>query len=116
RPVLVDSSERIELTLASDTDGDYWQGYISTVVLGDYSVDDLIHSTGVKYSIKYKSEVGDFVTDLMPVSCDNNFQPTVTLLGFPLFNASTWIILTILYLLFKWNSWARQHKNYNLSK
>lgn len=109
---LQDFDERLTIILVSDTDGDYWSGHIYNVGFGNYSIDDLIHSTGVKYSIKYESDSFDFVSDLMPIACDRNFQPTITLIGIPIFNASTWIILTLLLILFKWNSWAKQHITY----
>lgn len=110
---LHDYDERIDLILVSDTDGDHWMGMIYYMGVSDMSIDSLIHETGIKYSIKYEGETGDFVPDLMPVSCDRNFQPTITVLGIPIFNPSTWIIFTIMLFLFKWNSWAKQHKRYN---
>lgn len=111
RDGLQDYDERIDLTLESDTEGDYWVGQIYNVGFGNYSIDDLIHETGIKYSIKYKSETGEFITDLMPVACDSNFQPTVTLLGFPLFDSSAWILVTLIYLIIQWNTWARTQKS-----
>lgn len=108
---LHDYDERMDLTLMSDTEGDYWVGQIYNIGFGDYSIDDLIHETGVKYSIKYKSDAGDFVPELLPIACDKNFQPTVTLLGFPLFNPTAWIIVTLIYLIVQWNTWARTQKS-----
>ena len=37
--------------------------------------------------------VKDFVPNLMPISCDRNFNPTITILGIPIFNSS---ILTVI--------------------
>lgn len=107
-----DYDERLEITLVSDMNEDYWAGSITNIGLSDFTIDDLIHSTGVKYSVKYESDADDIVPDLMPISCDRNFNPTITILGIPIFNPSTWIFFTLLYLLFLWNSWARQQKNY----
>lgn len=105
------ADERMDITLSSDTEGDYWVGQIYNVNTDSLDIDDVIHSLGIKYSIKYKSEAGDLIPDIMPIACDRNYQPTVTLLGFPLFNPTAWILVVLIYLVIIWTTWARTQKS-----
>lgn len=106
---LESSSERINITInlenrsfiSSTTDDVKWMGLIYQLDT-DLELDNLIHANGDLYANRYaRAEGGKLTSKAFPVRCTSDYDPEVTLLGVPLFNASFWIMGTLLFLMFK---------------
>lgn len=109
---ITEPNERINMSFVQvkneSSPADYWQGFMYSLDI-DFEVDELIHATSVTYTSLY-SDDDTLVDDVFPVVCDADNQPSITLIGIPIFMTEFWIFGMILMMMVKFFYFYRSQR------